>query len=59
MKKNGEQYKVDIIQRDFYVTFFPLIKKEWTQENLNLIPEEVFKVDFSPIFMNYLLGEVP
>lgn len=59
--KNHEKdaLKEDILKRDYYMLFFPILKEDWNQEDLNDIPNEVFKIPLSPIFANYLLGNTP
>ena len=32
----------DILKRDYYALFFPIIKQNWSQEDLNQIPPEIF-----------------
>lgn len=47
------------MKRDYYVTFFPDLKNDWNQEELNNIPPETFNKPYSPKFVDYLLGDVP
>lgn len=35
LRDNTVKDRANLIQRDYYVTFFPLIRSEWVQDELN------------------------